>query len=102
MSVSRMTRKTCALLTDVPGKSDSTLAQTTSSMKAKASPPPASAAGSSMNRGTTGGSLTRANLVRPSCLTTTARFLLRFEMCGNGWPGSKASGVSTGAISRWK
>ena len=59
-------------------------------------------AGSSMNRGTIGGSLTRANFVRPSCLTTTARFLLRFEMYGNGWPGSNASGVSTGAISRAK
>ena len=34
--------------------------------------------------------------------TTTAKFLLRFEMNGNGCPGSKASGVSTGQISREK
>ena len=44
----------------------------------------------------------RANFVRPSCLTATARFLLRLEMCGNGCPGSNASGVRTGAISRSK
>ena len=62
-------------------------------------PGPAAAA---RKRGSTGGSLMRANFVRPSCLTATARFLLRLEMCGNGCPGSKASGVSTGAISRWK
>ena len=55
-----------------------------------------------MKRGSTGGSLMRANFVRPSCLTATARFLLRLEMCGNGCPGSNASGVSTGAISRSK
>ena len=44
------------------------------------------------------GTFTRANLVRPPCLTRTARFMLRFEMYGNGWPGSKASGVSTGKM----
>ena len=43
------------------------------------------------------GTLTRANLVRPPCFTRTARFMLRFEIYGNGWPGSK-SGVSTGKM----
>ena len=55
-----------------------------------------------MNRGSTSGSLTRANFVRFPCLTTTAKFLLRFEINGNGWPGSNASGVRTGQISRVK
>ena len=52
--------------------------------------------GTAMNRGSMSGTFTRANFVRPLCRTTTARFLLRFEMYGNGWPGSKASGVRTG------
>ena len=53
-----------------------------------------------MKRASTSGSLTRANRVRPSCSTTTARFMLRFEMNGNGCPGSNASGVSTGWMFR--
>ncbi len=53
-------------------------------------------AGSGTKRGSMPGTLTRANLVRPPWRTRTARFMLRFEMNGNGWPGSKASGVSTG------
>ncbi len=55
-----------------------------------------------MKRGSTSGTFTRANRVWPACLTTTARFRLRFEMKGNGWPGSNASGVSAGKISRPK
>ena len=51
-----------------------------------------------MNRGNIPGTLTRANFVRPLCFTRTARFMLRFEMYGKGWPGSKASGVNTGKI----
>ena len=43
--------------------------------------------GIAMKRGSIPGTLTRANLVRPLCLTRTARFMLRFEMYGNGWPG---------------
>ena len=54
------------------------------------------AKGTGMKRGSPGGSLTRANLVRRSCRTTTAKFLLRFEISGKGCPGSKASGVSSG------
>ena len=52
-----------------------------------------------MKRGSPPGILTRANLVRRLCRTTTAKFLLRFEMNGNGWPGSNASGVSSGKMS---
>ena len=81
-----------------PGNRDWTLPQTTSSRNANVAGAMPSRSGTPMNRGTIGGSLTRANFVRPSCFTATARFLLRFEMCGNGWPGSNASGVSTGAI----
>ena len=55
--------------------------------------------GTGTKRGSMSGTLTRANLVRPPCFTTTARFLLRFEMYGNGWPGSNASGVRTGKMS---
>ena len=51
-----------------------------------------------MNRGSLSGTLTRANFVRPLCRTTTAKLWLRFEMYGNGWPGSNASGVSTGQM----
>ena len=54
--------------------------------------------GSAMKRGSMPGTLTRANLVRPPCRTRTARFMLRFEMYGNGWPGSNASGVRTGKM----
>ena len=61
-----------------------------------------SASGIGMNRGSTSGTFTRANFVRLPCRTTTAKFLLRFEMSGNGWPGSNASGVRTGQISREK
>ena len=61
----------------------------------------ASCSGSTTKRGSTSGTLTRANFVRPAWRTTTA-FLLRLEMSGNGWPGSKASGVRTGQISREK
>ena len=47
--------------------------------------------------------LTRANRSPPcGSLTTTARLKLRLEMCGKGWAGSKASGVSAGKISRAK
>ena len=51
---------------------------------------------SGMKRGRSGGIFTRANFVRRCCRTTTAKFLLRFEITGNGWPGSNASGVSSG------
>ena len=73
----------------------------TSSRKANAAAP-CTSAGTGTNRGSTSGTLTRANLVRRLCRTTTARFLLRFEMNGNGWPGSNASGVSSGKMSAVK
>ena len=61
-----------------------------------------SSRGSATNRGRRSGTFTRANFVRPLCSTTTARFLLRFETSGNGWPGSNASGVRTGQTSTLK
>ena len=79
------------------------LARITSSRKTNVSPVDGlSDSGIGTNRGSTSGTLTRANFVRPPWRTTTAKFLLRFEMNGNGWPGSNASGVSTGQISREK
>jgi hypothetical protein len=42
------------------------------------------------------GHLHARELRPPPWRTTTARFMLRFEMYGNGCPGSNASGVSTG------
>ena len=53
-----------------------------------------------MNRGSTAGTLTRANRARPWKITATATFMLRLARIGSGRPGSNASGVSTGAISR--
>ncbi len=51
-----------------------------------------------MNRGSRGGTLTRANIVAPvrGSATMTARLSDRPEMNGNGWAGSTTSGVSTG------
>ncbi len=69
----------------------------TSSAKTNVCPsPPAMFSGSCTKRGSTSGTLTRANFVRLPWRTTTAKFLLRFEISGNGCPGSNASGVSTG------
>ena len=57
----------------------------TSSRNANVRPPfGAMFSGTGTKRGSMSGTLTRANLVRPPCFTTTARFLLRFEMYGNG------------------
>ena len=97
MSVSRTMRNRWAPCSVAPGNSMPICSLTTSSRKTNVSPGlPASCAGNGMNRGSTSGSLTRANRVRPAWLTTTARFMLRLEMYGNGCPGSNARGVSTG------
>ena len=50
------------------------------------------------NRGSSGGTLTRANIVAPvrGSATMTARLSDRPEMKGNGCAGSTTSGVSTG------
>ena len=52
------------------------------------------------NRGSSGGTLTRAKRVSPvsGSRTVTARLSDRFEMYGNGCAGSTASGVSTGKM----
>ncbi len=97
MSVSRMTRKRCAPSTCVPGNSARTLRRMMSSRNTKVVPGDAiRPVGSGTSRGSMPGTFTRANLMRPPWRTRTARFMLRFEMNGNGWPGSKASGVRTG------
>ena len=59
-----------------------------------------SPSGSSTNRGTFGGTFTRANLRTPviGSRTTAATFSDRLEMYGNGCAGSTDSGVSTGKI----
>lgn len=57
-------------------------------------------ASTAMNRGRSGGTLTRAKCSLPvvGFATTTARLSDSPEMYGNGWAGSTASGVSTGKI----
>ena len=59
-----------------------------------------SPSGSSTNRGSSDGTFTRAKRRSSDSgsRTITARFSDRFEMYGNGWPGSTASGVSTGKM----
>ncbi len=77
----------------MPGNSESRWAEMICSSGTKRSP-----SGMTTKRGSAGGTLTRA--MRPSpetgSSTSTTRFSERFEMYGNGWPGSTASGVSTG------
>ena len=49
------------------------------------------------SRGSESGTLTRANRSSPlASRSSTPRLWLMLEMCGNGRPGSNASGVSTG------
>ena len=79
-----------------PGTGVESCAAITCSSGTKRSP-----SGSGRNRGSSGGTFTRAKrrssgvgVARPA----TPRFSDRFEMYGNGWPGSTASGVSTGKI----
>ena len=57
-------------------------------------------ASTAMNRGSSGGTLTRAKCSLPvaGLSTTTARLSESPEMYGNGWAGSTARGVSTGKI----
>ncbi len=77
----------------MPGNSESRWAAMTCSSGTKRSP-----SGIITKRGSAGGTLTRAMRPSPdagSC-TSTTRLRDRFEMYGNGWPGSTASGVSTG------
>ena len=61
-------------------------------------------ASTAMNRGSSGGTLTRAKCSLPvaGLVTTTARLSDSPEMYGNGCAGSTASGVSTGKICRRK
>ena len=53
-----------------------------------------SPSGMTTKRGTLGGTFTRAKRRSPvtGSRTITARFSERWEMYGNGWPGSTASG----------
>ena len=55
-----------------------------------------------MNRGSTSGTLTRANRSSPpsGLRTSTPRLSDSPEMYGNGWPGPTPSGVRTGNTSR--
>ena len=79
----------------MPGNSVSSLAAMSCSSSTKRW-----ASGSSRKRGSSGGTLTRAKRSSPvaESRTVTARFSERFEMYGNGWAGSTASGVSTGKM----
>ncbi len=63
------------------------LAQTTSSSITNVCPCGDSESGSAMNRGSTAGTLTRANRVRPWKATVTATFMLRLARNGSGRPG---------------
>ena len=54
-------------------------------------------AGTGTSRGSVSGTLTRAKCSSPlASRASTPRLWLMLEMCGNGRPGSNASGVSTG------
>src|SRR6266540_2346198 len=99
MSASRVTRKGWASTTTMPGKSWSRCAMTTCSSGTNVEP---SASGT--KRGRMSGTLTRANSGRwlAGSRTVTASDSDRLEMYGKGWPGSTASGVSTGKTWSWK
>ena len=94
-SALRLTRKVAVDSTSIPGKSWPRWAAITCSSGTNRSP-----SGMTTNRGSRSGTFTRANRRSPvtGSRRSTARFSERFEMYGNGWPGSTASGVSTGKI----
>ena len=91
----RLTRNVAVDSTSIPGNSWPRWAAITCSSGTNRSP-----SGITTNRGSRSGTLTRANRRSPvtGSRRSTARFSERFEMYGNGWPGSTASGVSTGKI----
>ena len=94
-SASRVTRNGYCSSTSMPGNSASRCAAITCSSGTKRELP-----GTATNRGSSGGTFTRAKRSSPvlASRTTTARLSDRFEMYGNGCAGSTASGVSTGKI----
>ena len=96
-SASRVTRKAQFDSTSMPGKSSPRRAAMICSRGTKRSP-----SGRGTKRGSRGGTLTRAKRRSPDrgLRTSTARLSDRLEMWGKGWPGSTASGVSTGKM-RW-
>ena len=92
----RVTRKRCVSCTVMPENRMSRFAAMSCSIGTKVDE------STSMSRGTTGGTFTRAKSSSPvsgsSRLTASER--LSVEMYGNGRPGSTASGVRTGNSSR--
>ena len=96
-SASRVTRKVECDSTSMPGNSSPRRAAMICSRGTKRSP-----SGRATKRGSSGGTFTRAKRRSPvrGLRTSTARFSDRLEMWGKGWPGSTASGVSTGKM-RW-
>src|SRR5665647_3569192 len=105
-SASRVTRKGCDSRTSIPGKRDWRFAAMTCSSQvnhccgasagsSSGSAPAPAGAGAGTRRGSEPGTLTRAKRFSPLwSRISTARLWLMLEMCGNGRPGSKASGVS--------
>ena len=112
----RVTRNVWCSWTTIPGKSVSRCSEMTSSTGTNDIGPFSGEAActsgalgrpdasTAMNRGSSGGTLTRAKCSLPvaGLVTTTARFSDSPEMYGNGCAGSTASGVSTGKICRRK
>ena len=92
-SASLVSRKTECPTISIPGKRTSRWAAMTCSMGTNRSP-----SGSSTNRGSNGGTFTRAKRRSPlaGSRTSAARFSESEEMYGNGCAGSTDSGVSTG------
>ena len=105
MSASRSTRNGYDSHTSKPGKSMYRWAAITCSIHTNATVWAFSdKTGTGTRRGRLGGTFTRANRgsFSDGSVIETARFKLRFEICGNRWPGSTANGVNTGKISRSK
>ena len=88
MSVSRMMRKRCAPRTSTPGKQLAEVLADDVLEKREACGRAGGACGSGTKRGSIGGHLDARELGAPVVRgPTTAKFLLRFEMSGNGMAG---------------
>src|SRR5262249_502150 len=102
MSLSRVTRKAAACSSFIPGNKVGGWVRMTVSRAVKTWRGPPGSAGRGTKRASTAGTCTTANSLSasPGRSSSTARLSDLLSRCGNGWPGSMASGVSTGKISR--
>src|SRR5260370_42699837 len=110
-SASRVTRKGYACTISIPGNTNCRLAAINCSNHTNVVPdlgvlevlPLLEVEITATSWGRESGTFTRAKFSVPWLSpTTTARFKLPLEMCGNGRPGSNANGVRTGNTFRRK